>query len=95
MPVSTPSLRSTQVTEVTATGSPSGTATGLSSPDGAVGVLELGDAHDRWILCGGGKSVHEAFHEVRQPAGQAPPPGALAGLARVRSSWTKLWMIAL
>jgi hypothetical protein len=42
-----------------------------------------------------GKSVHEAFHEVRQPAGQAPPPGALAGLARVRSSWTKLWMIAL
>ncbi|MNH32315.1 hypothetical protein D3C79_927510 [compost metagenome] len=31
MPVSTPSLRSTQVTEAIETGSPSGTATGLDS----------------------------------------------------------------
>jgi hypothetical protein len=39
MPVSTPSLRSTQVTEVTATGSPSGTATGLELSSMALSVF--------------------------------------------------------
>ncbi|MNO08464.1 hypothetical protein D3C81_2311200 [compost metagenome] len=39
MPVSTPSLRSTEVTEAIATGSPSGTATGLEVSSATLSVF--------------------------------------------------------
>ncbi|MNP72511.1 hypothetical protein D3C76_1690770 [compost metagenome] len=50
MPVSTPSLRSTQVTEVIATGSQSGTATGLELSSTALSVFL------KWVMLMTGKS---------------------------------------
>jgi hypothetical protein len=39
--------------------------------------------------------VHETFHEPGDPLASLRRQGAVAGLARVWSSWTKLRMIAL